>query len=355
VNREQKVSVLERVLERVQRRARAPRSAGAGIVAVAAGAVKSAPVAHAPAAIAAPVAAAPAPVAAAPAAEAAPVAAAPPAPVAAAPTPSPVARPPASVPPADYLDESGWLEPAEEPAPSSSRRLREEVAAQDVASAAEQKLASPAAQSLQDAEAPILTPPPESGRQEVEPPLPEALSLPTELTATSDAIEMEVSIVVETGPPPPLAPAREIEAPIELVESVPPPAVQVEPMAAKAAQPARVEPAVAPAVSESGPVPRPAAEPAAAQAIAAPAVAAREQVEAAPRAVRLMVEPPPGVSPEPPVRATPVVVEVWAASTRPQERVAASVAAFEGEAKRFSPQSIGELLDASLGLGNETS
>jgi hypothetical protein len=44
-------------------------------------------------------------------------------------------------------------------------------------------------------------------------------------------------------------------------------------------------------------------------------------------------------------------MEVRAEAIRPPERAAASIAVFQGEARRFAPKSFGELLEASLGLG----
>jgi hypothetical protein len=143
----------------------------------------------------------------------------------------------------------------------------------------------------EEAEEPI-TVPPVSGRQQVEGALPDRLvTLPPLSEPAIPVLDIDVSAVGAKVPPSAASPLELEPAPIELVESAEPPAV--------AAQ--------------------------------APAV-------------RLMVEPGPGAQ-------APVAVEVRAEAIRPPARAAASVAVFEGEAKRFSPKSIGELLDATLSLG----
>lgn len=108
-------------------------------------------------------------------------------------------------------------------------------------------------------------------------------------------LDIDVSAVGAKVPPSAASPPELEPAPIELVESAEPPAVRVEPAG-----------------------------------------------------VRLMVEPGPSA----PERA-PLAVEVWAAAIRAPERAAASVAVFEGEAKRFAPKSIGEMLDATLALDGD--
>jgi hypothetical protein len=181
-----------------------------------------------------------------------------------------------------------WPEPdeIEEPAPPSSPRLRDEVAAEQVAIPASE---------ADEAEEPI-TLPPVSGRQHVEGVSPDrVVTLPPDAERIGALLEMDISAGADSAPPPPAAPPEIGSAPIELVESAEPPAVRVEPAG-----------------------------------------------------VRLMVEPGPSA----PERA-PLAVEVWAAAIRAPERAAASVAVFEGEAKRFAPKSIGEMLDATLALDGD--
>jgi hypothetical protein len=183
-------------------------------------------------------------------------------------------------------DSAPQLIPIDEPPPSSPR-LRDETDAEPMAGAAD---ASEEADER-------ITLPPVSGRQHVEGVSPErVVTLAPESEPPLPALDMDISAGGESATPPPAAPLALVPAPIEMVESAEPPAVQAE----------------------------------------APSV-------------RLMVEP----GPRAPGRAppAPVAVEVRADAIVPPERAAARVAIFEGEAKRFAPKSIGELLDATLGLG----
>jgi hypothetical protein len=185
-----------------------------------------------------------------------------------------------------------WPEPdeIEEPAPPSSPRLRaeDEIEAEEVLSAAD----------IDDEADERITLPPVSGPQHVEGVSPErVVTLAPASERPGPVLDMDISIVGErSATPPPAAPVELAPAPLELVESAEPPAVQ-----------------------------------------------------AGPPSVRLMVEPGPSAPGQ--TLPTHVAVEVRADAIHPPERAAASVAIFQGEATRFAPKSIGELLDATLGLG----
>jgi hypothetical protein len=183
-------------------------------------------------------------------------------------------------------DSAPQLIPIDEPPPSSPR-LRDEMDGEPMEGAAD---------ASEETEEPI-TLPPVSGRQHVEGVSPErVVTLAPESEPPLPALDMDISAGGESATPPPAAPLALVPAPIEMVESAEPPAVQPD----------------------------------------APSV-------------RLMVQPGPRAPGQAP--PAPVAVEVRADAIVPPERAAASVAIFEGEAKRFAPKSIGELLDATLGLG----
>jgi hypothetical protein len=146
----------------------------------------------------------------------------------------------------------------------------------------------------QEPEEPI-TLPPVSGRQQVDGvAADEAITIPPVALPPVRALDLDIAAPEPRPASAPPAPAKLV--PLELVESAEPPAVET----------------TVPAVS-------------------------------------LLVEPgpsAPGGRPQP-----AVAVQVRAEIIGPAPRAAANVAAFEGDAKRFAPTSIGELIDASLGLG----
>jgi hypothetical protein len=74
---------------------------------------------------------------------------------------------------------------------------------------------------------------------------------------------------------------------------------------------------------------------------------AEQPPASSPPPVRLMAQPPPSVDAE---GATSAPVEVWA-STHAPSALRGQVASFVGQNASFGPKSFGELLDASLQLG----
>jgi hypothetical protein len=396
VSHEQKLSVLEKLLARVQQRAAAPRVA--------------APAPAQVAAVAPPAAFVPTPQ---------PKEPAPPALELATLTPAP--EPPAPVQEAPALQALGRddvvSEPPDEEGPPSAPRLRE-AAALDAAGAEEQE---------PEEEIELKTPPPESGRQQVAPAV--------DLEPPSDASEMDISITVSDSVPPPAvstpvpgAPSESARAPASLsdlgrevsgsdqLDLVPesgvlappgaPPVLEPKPASVRGSElswppagpseppeapttphmtrpgalgsqlaepptpptaelePSKVEPAkVEPAKVEPSMV-----EPAEIElAVALPTSRAPSAAPAQSTARAASPEPAAGTA-EAPSAATPArlmaqslaepsgpaaaPVEVWA-STHAGPALRGQVATFVGQNVAFAPKSFGELLDASLELGSE--
>lgn len=399
--REQKLSVLRSLLQRVQARAIAPRAPSA------------------PASVPAPV-----PVAAEPDLLEELTLASPPAPAAASAPPTsgtmPIAAPvaadeleiveelqpeatpaPASAAPADRLEpvdlieegpaelepvldeETGdQLAPDEERAPISSRRPRAPETTDD-------GLDDVAVEVAFEQDVPLKTPPPESGRQQVAPIEVSPSPPPPKLEPASDDLEMAIPVSAAPPPPPPRAPMPSIEqlggtidlaagdsdvalelaapkpAPMQRssgeMEAVLPPAVgggtytpelapppeAVEDLARHDRNVGRSVPP--PRLEHTEPGPPVALRPPTHPPTAPPPVAPPPP----PVEVRLVTEPPPPAAPLPPVAPAPppVAVEMAASVTHRSTRAAAEVVAIVGEAKRFAPATFGELLDASLALG----
>jgi hypothetical protein len=249
----------------------------------------------------------------------------------------------------------------EEEGPSSAPRLREGLAA-----AADDE--QDAEQDFQEDEAPIKTPPPESGRQHVA-----AQVAPPPEADASDELEMDISITVaETTPSPIEAAASEPPPPDSVraptvaadlgLEPMPRLAFVSEPeielhIGPKARPPSERPPAV---VTKSEPAPASAVVPLPAAEAKAPAASPPARAEAtrtSPVSIEEPARPAPPSAP-PPVRlmaqpdaVTAAPVEVWASTHAPRD-LKGQVANFVGQNVSFAPKSFGDLLDASLSLGD---
>jgi hypothetical protein len=248
--------------------------------------------------------------------------------------------PPSAPPPAATADATAIDIDEEEP-PASSRRTK-------IASSMDEALAAAAGATESELEAPVKTPPPESGPQEAAPPA-EALAparVPDVAKIEGAGAEFEikprrpsaeqVGQTVDLG-----APTR---AEIEVASSEPPPAPVRDELEAAlpkrepvspTPKPAPVSPAPPPVVAEPTPKPAPVspAPPATAQ---GPVVA-----KPTPKPAEVAAAPPtPAAAPQ------PIVPEV---ARRPEGLPVQAVLA-SGERPAFKPQSFLDLLDASLGL-----
>ena len=379
MNQERKVSVLRNLLERVQKRAAAPRATGTGPVSIASAA--SVPVSSA---VAAPVPGAP-PLA---------ISAPPPQPAKTSARPGSstlplnfassaegsafrdaVIEPPAiqaSSPPAGATVQRGAPSDPEietEEGPPSAPRLRE-VAEEEVA--AEER-------EIEEEEPQLKTPPPESGKQHVTP-SPAAASEPDDdisITVTMEESEVPPSVstpstpdvaISASAPPQRLALVSEPEielhgmtplsGPIEpsFPSAVPSGVRPVSPAAPPAAPP---QPPVAPAAVPPAAFGRPGSVPdtqpsvsAAPQPAAPPPSAAKESAPTPPAAppappVRLMAQPLADASGKP-----PPPVEVWSSTFAPAA-LKGQVASFVGHNANFEPKTFGELVRATIALGED--
>ncbi len=317
MSRDRKIGVLEALLERVRNRTGAPR------------------VATAPAAAPEPVAA----LASEPPPEiiAAPIAGLGSEPPAAPYEPeAPQATPPEMeiIPPPPFDD--GALSDSlegddDDDGPPSAPRLREgivEAAADDEPD-----------QDFPEDEVPIKTPPPESGRQHV--------AAVVSQSEDADELEAEIAITVtEESPSPPPAGVSE-PPPVSSSVREPLPHVEIESRDGPMPRLAFVsEPEIELHVSRPPTAPSPPPSPSAPPPVEAKAPSAPPPpLPSAPPPVRLMAQPSADAG-----GPAPAPVEVWA-STHVPSSLRAQVASFVGHNATFAPRSFGELLDASLGLG----
>jgi hypothetical protein len=246
-----------------------------------------------------------------------------------------------------------------EEGPPSAPRLREgaeDIEEQDEAIADEREVEEPQ----------LKTPPPESGRQHVTPSPTATLSEPDEDISITVAVD-------ESEAPPPVSPAPP-EVSIPLSASRPDiPEVSAQPRLALVSEPeielhgmtphaAIVEPLASPkplSVSQPGAFPSPGYTHPLAR-TAQSAIADTKPSASAP------VSPPPAIEaapPTPPVRmmaqqlrdpaGKPLPpVEVWASSFAPGA-LRGEIATFVGQNANFEPKSFGELVRASIALGEE--
>jgi hypothetical protein len=242
----------------------------------------------------------------------------------------PVSERPQSEAPTSELDE--------EEGPPSAPRLREGLAMED-----EEEEDDDTDHGFQDDEGPIKTPPPESGRQHVASPVP-----PTE---SSDDLDVDISITVtdaELSPSPPSpavsesSPPESVRPPPSEPRRTPPPTTELgldmgPPRLAFVSEP-EIDLHVRP--RPPAPVAQPSAPPIAGSAF--PPIPTPSSV---PPSIRVMAQPA-ALAPSQP--APPV--EVWA-STHAPAALRGQVATFVGQNAGFAPKSFGELLDASLQLG----
>jgi hypothetical protein len=244
-----------------------------------------------------------------------------------------------SVPPPALDDE------AEEPVPESSPRLRGVSAEVPVADEFDPEETADQVQ----------TPPPESGRQEVVPPVEE---MPEPVPSPSESVDVEISV---SEPPPPIEPeavaepevaaaASAMEEEIEPAFSEPPPpppraelgggSLDLVPESGILAPPGDL--ALRPAPLPQVPVAAKTREPAVVKLEPEAAVAVKPAPEPA-----IPVTP----APEPAVAAKPSPAPLVPENIRAPERAAAQVAAFVSEPKPFAPKTFGELIDATARLG----
>jgi len=336
VNRDRKLSVLEALLARVRNRAASPRASAQSASSVAAPATPQAP---SPPSLPdeLPALAHPAAIASAPAATASAVS-----PVAGSPpereVPTEVRG--VSAPPRDELaSEPPGPEPDEEEGPPSAPRLREGLSAAD--ERIEDEEAEEREQEFREDEGPLKTPPPESGRQHVAAP-------PAPAAEASDELDIDISVTVTEGEatpsPVPSALGRESASPaaargIDMGAPVPRLAFVSEPEIDL-----HLRPQASPVAPPSGAAAESRSEPASVPPVV-PLPAAEHPPASSPPPVRLMTQPP--VDAE---RGTAAPVEVWA-STHAPSALRGQVASFVGQNASFAPKSFGELLDASLQLG----
>ncbi|HMJ51693.1 MAG TPA: hypothetical protein VK540_06435 [Polyangiaceae bacterium] len=379
MNQDRKVSVLRSLLERVQKRAAAPRVATApepvsdGSAASGSGAAAGA---------------------------ATPLVPAPPVAISAAPVQPPHAVAERSsretaIPSGDAIADRGQASSAEAEAdegPPSAPRLREAAEDEDVVTEAPER----EERERYDEEPPIKTPPPESGRQDVTPgpaimvsepdedisitvtmeesELPPPVSPPAADVASMSAIG-RLDMPDVSGPQPRLAlvsepeielhgmtPLSAVAEPMTPAKPPPPPEASARSTASTPLRPQDVGLAVpvpsVPSAAPSGTRPvLPGPPPAAPFARMAPSVpdtkpsvshaASSEPAAAAP--VRLMAQPQadPSGRPMPPV-------EVWASTFAPAA-LHGQVASFVGQNAKFEPKTFGELVQASIALGEDKS
>jgi len=273
------------------------------------------------------------------------------------------ARPPA--PTQEDISEPPPPVDDEEEGPPSAPRLREGLAASEPDEDQEQE--------FQEDEGPLKTPPPESGRQhvaaQVAAPADESDDVDISITVTDTEDEPSPPPIEASATEPPLpesgrAASTTAEMGLDMGEPPPRLAFVSEPeIELHVRGRTGRAPSEAPPPPESGPssavVPVPAAEarspssrpPAAAPSSRPPppvAVPVPEPVPAArppstPPPVRIMAQPGPEA-------ALAAPVEVWA-STHAPHALRGQVASFVGQNVSFVPKSFGELLDASLLLG----
>jgi len=337
--------MLGQLLERVRRRATGPRTA------TPAPALSSA-----------------APVAAAPIATSSPkeppvvARAAEPAAVTPAVTPKPAAAPSEQVLPPARREDALPSEPRppdldSDEGPPSAPRLREGLAAAAEGAGADEE-AGADEQDLPEYEAPIKTPPPESGRQHVAP-------VVASSSDSSDDIDIDFSVTVTEGEitplPPPVPdsvqmPAATGDIGLPRLSFVSEPEIEfhVRPQA-----PAAQRPEQASAASRKDASPQSAVVPIPAAQAKAPEQAVPDLLPTAsdlpprpssgPPPVRLMAQP---AAEAPGTTAAPV--EVWA-STHVPAALRGQVASFVGQNASFAPKSFGELLEATLQLGEDRS
>jgi hypothetical protein len=258
-----------------------------------------------------------------------------------APQEAPVATRPAAPTQEDISEPPPPMEDEEE-GPPSAPRLREGLAASAEADEDQE-------QEFQDDEAPLKTPPPESGRQhvaaQVAAPPDESEDVDISITVT-DTEEEQVSPPIEAAasePPHRLAfvsePEIDLQAPGRAGRApsdAPPP--DAGPTSAVIPMPAPEAPKPAP----QAPAP---AEPLRPAATASPAISPEPPARppSTPPPVRIMAQPGPEA-------ALAAPVEVWASTHAPQA-LRGQVASFVGQNVSFVPKSFGELLDSSLKLG----
>ena len=255
----------------------------------------------------------------------------------------PVSEHPVSEPPSSELDD--------DEGPPSAPRLREGLAMGD-----EEEEEEDTDQDFQDDEGPIKTPPPESGRQHVASPAP-----PVE---SSDDIDISITVTDAELTPSPPSPMVSEPAPVSqsspMVAQSPP----SEPERSPPPESQRTGPPTTELGLDMGPPrlafvsepeidihvrPRPPIEPAPMAAPVATTAPTPSSIAPTPSSiappVRMMAQPAANVPgpPSPPV-------EVWA-STHAPAGLRGQVAAFVGQNASFAPKSFGELLEASLQLG----
>lgn len=347
MNREGKLSMLGQLLERVRKRATGPRTA------------KPAPTLSTVA-----------PVAAAPVATSSPkeppvvARAAEPAAMTPAVTPKPVAAPfeqvlpparredalPSEPPPPDLDSDEG---------PPSAPRLREGLAAATEGAGADEE-AGADEQDFPEDEAPIKTPPPESGRQHVAPAVASS-------SDSSDDIDIDISVTMSEGEITPLPPPAPVPDPVRMpaatgdiglprLSFVSEPEIEfhVRPPApaAKAPEQASTTPR-SDAAPQSAVAPRPAAQAKAPEQAVPDLLPTASDVPSRPSSgpppARLMAQ----LAAEAP-GTTAAPVEVWA-STHAPAALRGQVANFVGQNASFAPKSFGELLEATLQLGEDRS
>jgi hypothetical protein len=204
-------------------------------------------------------------------------------------------------------------------------------------------------QDFQDDEGPIKTPPPESGRQHVASPVP-----PSE---SSDELEVDISITVTEAEvaPPPSSPPMESEPPESSRQPLPLPEQTLDlpdgpmPRLAFVSEPeidlhVRLPVPAPPAAASAPPVSHLSEPPTGKRPIVEPEVRSAPAPSSVPPPVRLMAQPTVAAA-----RSGPPV-EVWASIHAPAS-LRGQVATFVGQNATFTPKSFGELLEASLELG----
>jgi len=400
VNQERKVSVLRNLLERVQKRAASPR------VAPAPTAVAATPLAPAPAPAVSTPAPQPPKTPARPGSATLPLdfgsdsEAASFRPPSAAAVEPPRAEPTSPAGAVSDRDASSQLESEAEQGPPSAPRLRE---VPDEELSAEER-------EIDEEEPPIETPPPESGRQDVTPSpsltvseseedisitvtMEESEAPPPISPSLPDVAPMPMSaghgadIHEVSGPQPRLALVSEPEIelhgmtplsaiaepvlPVAPAKPPPPPEPGARSLPGSSFRPQDIELAVPVAASAPSVLPatpsgvRPVPPPSAPFARTAPSVPdAKPPVSAAQTAPAQASPVPPGPDAgAPPIRlmaqpladtaATPSPpVEIWASTLTPAE-LRGQVASFVGQNAKFEPRTFGELVRASIALGEE--
>jgi hypothetical protein len=277
-------------------------------------------------------------------------------------TPKPVAAPSEQVLPPARREDALPSEPPppdldSDEGPPSAPRLREGLAAAAEGAGPDEE-AGADEQDFPEDEAPIKTPPPESGRQQVAPAVASS-------SDSSDDIDIDFSVTVTEGeitplPPPVPEPVQmpaatgDIGLPRLSFVSEPEIEFHVRPPA-----PAAKVPEQASATSRKDASPRSAVVPIPAAQAKAPEPAVPDLLPTAsdlpprpssvPPPVRLMAQP---AGEAPGTTGTPV--EVWA-STHAPAALRGQVATFVGQNASFAPKSFGELLEATLQLGEEQS